>query len=467
MAASKLHTFLFFSIFLGLLFTLVQSDVAVEDESSSVVVGSDDSDAAFRVELDKLTSKIHSLESLVEKKNHELKSKDEAIAHKEKAIAEKEHTIKEKSDAITSLRSEVASLEAKGNLDANEEVTKAHTRVHELEKQVEKLQMELQLKNNLREALETRSKDLEKKMQDLNPKLHDLQKVAEDQKKKLHKTERALKIAEEELKKAKSEATAKIRELTEVHGAWLPPWLAARLVVYQSYVENRWKEHGKPAFESFKQKALEKKAQAEKWAEPHVHTIKTYTQKWVPAAREKWVLVRTNVEPQLQALTQKTQEVYIQSKDALTPHLIKIKEVVDPHYQTVKKVCKPYIDDISTATKPHLDKARETVVPYTKEAVIAYGKFLESASKYHDQFIKAKVSTASGASNASITFLRSDAIASGCILEQLRITNPVAFLPSRHSDARCARNDARYFKPSIQIGQVRLCLISNGSNWLS
>ncbi|PWA83440.1 hypothetical protein CTI12_AA168300 [Artemisia annua] len=352
MAASKLHTFLFFSIFLGLVFTLVQSDVGV---------GSDDSDAAFRVEVDKLTSKIHELESLVEKKSHELKSKDEAIAHKEKAIAEKEQTIKEKADSITSLRSEVASLEAKGSLDANEEVKKAQTRAHELEKQVEKLQMELQLKNNLREALETRTKDLEKKMLDLDPKLHDLQKVADEQKKKLRKTERALKIAEEELKKAKSEATAKIRELTEVHGAWLPPWLAARLVAYQSKVENHWKEHGKPAFESFKQT------------------------KWVPAAREKWVLVITNAEPQLQALTKKTQEVYIKSKDALTPHMIKIKEVVDPHYQTVKKVCKPYIDDIATATKPHLDKARETVAPYTKEAVIAYGKFLESATKYHDQ----------------------------------------------------------------------------------
>lgn len=376
MAASKLHTFLFFSLFLGLVFfTSVQSDVGVVAED-------EDSDAAFRVQVDKLTSKIHQLESLVEKKNHELKIKDEAIAHKEKAIAEKEHTIKEKSDSITSLRSEVASLEAKGSLDGNEEVKKAQTRVHELEKQVEKLQMELQLKNNLREALETRTKDLEKKLLDLDPKLHDLKKVADEQKKKLHKTERALKIAEEELKKAKSEATAKIRELTEVHGAWLPPWLAARFVAYQSYVENYWKEHGKPAFESFKQTALEKKAQAEKWAEPHVHTIKT---KWVPAAREKWVLVITTAEPQLQALTKKTQEVYFKSKDALTPHMIKIKEVVDPHYQTVKKVCKPYIDDIATATKPHLDKARETVAPYTKEAVIAYGKFLESATKYHDQ----------------------------------------------------------------------------------
>ena len=58
-----------------------------------------------------------------------------------------------------------------------------------------------------------------------------------------------------------------------------------------------------------------------------------YTQKWIPAAREQWVLVITNIEPHMQSLTKKTKEVYVQSKDALTPHVIKIKEVVVPHFQ--------------------------------------------------------------------------------------------------------------------------------------
>ncbi|GJX26000.1 hypothetical protein Tco_0232296 [Tanacetum coccineum] len=87
-------------------------------------------------------------------------------------------TINKTADTITSLQSKVASFDAKGSLDTNEEIKKDHTRVHELEKQVEKLSMELQLKNNFREALETTSKDLEKKMLDLNPTLHDPQKVA-------------------------------------------------------------------------------------------------------------------------------------------------------------------------------------------------------------------------------------------------------------------------------------------------
>lgn len=383
MAAFNLHIFFLLSLFFALIFTpttLADATTPLEDEEVAVA-GSDNSEA-FRIELDKLTSKIQSLESLVDERNRELKSKEETIAQKEKVIAEKEKTIAETSDSIASLRSEISKLEVKGSLDAKQQVKKAHARVRELEKQVEKLQMEMEYKNNLREALETRTKELEKKVLDVNPKLEELEQVVDEHKTKLHKTERALKIAEEELKRAKFEATLKVKELTEVHGAWLPPWLATRLAGFQAYAESHWKEHGKPAFESFTQKALEKKAQAEKWAEPHVLAIKT---KWIPAAREQWVLVVTNIEPHMQSLTKKTKELYVQSKDALTPHMIKIKEVVDPHFQTAKKVCKPYIDDIATATKPHLDKAREKVTPYTNEAVQAYGRFLESATKYHHQ----------------------------------------------------------------------------------
>ncbi|GKB73020.1 hypothetical protein Tco_0934432, partial [Tanacetum coccineum] len=170
----------------------------------------------------------------------------EAIAHEEKATAEKEQSIKETTNTITSLQSDVASLKAKGSLDANEEIKKDHTLVHDLEKQVEKLPMELQLKNNFREALETTSKVLEKTMLDLNPTLHDLQNVAVDQKKKHYKTKHALNIIDEEFKEefkeAKSEATTKIRNLAKVYGAWLPPWLATRLVVYHPYVKNESKE---------------------------------------------------------------------------------------------------------------------------------------------------------------------------------------------------------------------------------
>ncbi|GJU08264.1 ribonuclease H-like domain-containing protein [Tanacetum coccineum] len=83
-------------------------------------------------------------------KVEETEARVEATMHKEKATIEKEETIKETADTLTSLQSEVASLEAKGSVDANEKIKKDHTLVHELEKQVEKLPMELQLKNNVR-----------------------------------------------------------------------------------------------------------------------------------------------------------------------------------------------------------------------------------------------------------------------------------------------------------------------------
>ncbi|GJV93245.1 hypothetical protein Tco_1541058 [Tanacetum coccineum] len=75
-----------------------------------------------------------------------IEARFEAIVHEEKATAEKEQSIKETTYTITSLQSEVASLKAKGSLDANKEIKNDHTLVHELEKQEKKLPMELQLK---------------------------------------------------------------------------------------------------------------------------------------------------------------------------------------------------------------------------------------------------------------------------------------------------------------------------------
>lgn len=376
MAASKL---VLLSLFAALILSSVKADVAIEtdgNEPADRVIKSDGVDtSAFKVELDQLKSKIHALESQIGEKTRELKSKDDLIAQKEKVL-------QEKLDVVALLESEIASIQKKGNLDAAEQVGKAHAKAKELEKQVEKLKKDLETQRKEKESLENRAIVAEKRISELNLKLEKLHKNNDEQKSTIRKTERALKIAEEEMMKAKFDATSKTQQLMEVHGAWLPPWLADHLIRCKALVLTHWNEHGKPAMELAVQKALEKKAQAEKWAEPHIETVKT---KLVPAVKDQYLVVVANVKPHVDTLTAKTIEAYEVSKTTITPHVIKAQEFIDPYYQQAKKLSKPYIDQVATLTKPHVDKVRMVTKPYTKKAVNAYGKFLESATTYHHQ----------------------------------------------------------------------------------
>ncbi|CAA0831917.1 DNA repair ATPase-related [Striga hermonthica] len=372
MAALKVFAF---TVFLSLIVARigVNADASISDFDNEVKgPRSEGPDSSI---LEQFKSKIHSLESHVEEKIRELKDKDELIDAKEKII-------EEKSDSIASLENEIASLQRKGKSDAAEQVGKAHARAGVLEKEVERLRKDIDLKIKEIELLQTGVREAERKGSDLNSKFDRLQKIIDDQKTKIRKTERALQIAEEEMMKAKFEATSKIKELMEVRGAWLPPWLAFHINNYQSLLEKNWEVHGKPALEKLIQKAVEKKAQAEEWAAPHVETFKT---KWVPAVQEQWVVITTKVEPHVQTLTTRAVELYKVSKDAATPHIIKVQEVAEPYFQELRKHSKPYIDQVATAARPHVDKLRTVLKPYTQQVVHAYGKFLESSTIYHSQ----------------------------------------------------------------------------------
>ncbi|CAJ2643338.1 unnamed protein product [Trifolium pratense] len=343
MAPSKLF---FFALSVALFFFIVTSepDVSIADSDSS----------SLKIQLDQLNSKIQSLESQISDKSQELKKKDETIAEKEKLL-------QDKLSSIQSLQSEVDSLQKKGSLDVEERVEKAYARAGELQKQVDKLKSQLETQNSEKVNWGTRVEEFEKKIHDLNSKLEDAQKINEEQKKQIRKTERALKVAEEEMLKAKLEATSKAKELSETHGAWLPPWLAVHYIRSKSVVESHWNEHGKPLLEVISQK------------------------KWVPAVKEQWSVVKTKTEPHVQLLTTKTVEVYKTSKDTLTPHLNKAIECVDPYYQGARKFSKPYIDQVATAARPHVENVQVVLKPYTKKVVHAYGNFLESATAYHSQ----------------------------------------------------------------------------------
>ncbi|KOM28684.1 hypothetical protein LR48_Vigan561s007400 [Vigna angularis] len=313
MAPTKLF---FFAFSVALIFAIVGAEADVSVEGS---VAEPDS-SAFKIQLDQLNSKIRILESEIREKSEEVKRKDEIVAGKEKIIQDKLVTIQ-------SLQNDIASLQKKGSLDAEEQVGKAHARAVELQNQVDKLKGELETQNREKGNWETRVLGLEKKVNDLNSKLEDLQKINQEQRTQIQKTERALKVTEEEMVKAKFEAAVIEAELSSTRGAWLPPWLAVHYLHSKSCVETQWNKHGKPVWEKVAQKALDKKAQAGKWAEPHVETIKT----------------------------------------------------------EARKFSKPYIDQIAVAAKPHVDKVQVVLKPYTNKVVHSYGKFLESATTYHRQ----------------------------------------------------------------------------------
>lgn len=350
-------------VFILFLCLVLSGNVADADGSMSDV-----DDGTRSNGLDQLSSKIRSLENLIEEKNQEIKAKDALIHANEKSI-------KEKSENIASLESEIASLREKGNSNAAEQLAKANARAGELEKLVEKLKKDLAVQTKDKERLEARVIEVGKKSSELYSKADKHGKIVDEQKTKLRKTERALQIAEEQMMKAKFEATSKAKELMEVHGAWFPPWMALQLTYYQSLLEKKWKLHGKPAMEPWMHKVVEKKARAEQWVAP----VRT---KWLPAVKGKWT---NNVEPHLQRITRKTIEIYEASKNTATPHFIRVVELVDPYYQGLRRASRPYIDKVGTAARPHVKRLRVALHPYTKGPVRAYGKFLESATTYHYQ----------------------------------------------------------------------------------
>ncbi|XP_047050522.1 uncharacterized protein LOC124655713 [Lolium rigidum] len=308
-------------------------------------------------------------EASIVAKTEELKSKDGGIETLETVVGEM-------SQNIATLQSEIASLQSKRSAAAEEQAGKAKARAIELQNQIEKLKNDIAAQNNKKATMEARASDAEKKVQELNAKLERLQKTSAEQKRRVQKTQHALKVAEEELMRVQLETTTKSEQLGEVHGAWLPPWLATHAARSMELMSSQWNEHGKPAFNSLLQKASEKSVQVKEWAKPHIHTAKT---KWIPVIKEKWAIAKTNTEPYMQMVSAKSVEVYQASRDAISPHVLKAHQFANPYFQEAKKLSKPYIDQVAKASKPHVKKLETTLKPYSK-------KFLETATLYHEQF---------------------------------------------------------------------------------
>uniref|UniRef100_A0ACD5XUS6 Uncharacterized protein n=1 Tax=Avena sativa TaxID=4498 RepID=A0ACD5XUS6_AVESA len=331
--------------------------------------------AVLAAELGQLRAKVSALEESIVAKAQELKSKDGGIETLESVVGEM-------SQNIATLQSEIASLQSKGSIAAEEQAGRVNGRAIELENQIEKLRKDIAAQNSKKATMEARASNAEKKVQELNAKLERLQKTSAEQKRRVQKTQQALQVAEEELMKVQLETSKKSEQLGEVHGAWLPPWLATHAARSMELMSSQWNGHGKPAFNSLLQKASEKSVQAKEWAKPHVETAKM---KWIPVIKENWVIAKTNTEPYVQMVSAKSVEVYQASRDAISPHVLKAHEFADPYFQEAKKLSKPYIDQVAKASKPHVEKLKTTLKPYTKEAGHAYEKFLETATLYHQQ----------------------------------------------------------------------------------
>ncbi|CDP15639.1 unnamed protein product [Coffea canephora] len=370
MALSK---FLVFFLFLSFIFSEINS--ATLSDSEDEVSESEVPDSSLKLELDKLKSKISLAESSIEERTQEIKSK-------ERTIKELEKIIDEKSSNLASLQSEVLSLKEKELSKAKKREDEADVRASQLQEQINNLKKVIEAQNEKKVGLEARANDAESRIKDLNLKLENLHRTNEEQKSRIHKSQRALEVAEEELMKAKLEASSLSKYLSEVHEAWIPPWLSVHFVHFQSFVVTHWHKHGKPTLDLTVNKALKKKSELEKWAQPHVHIVKS---RWMPIVKEHCSTFVNNFSLHLRSLTNNAIDLYHISKKSMEPHVVRLQEVSNPYFQEAKKFSKPYVDQVSLLMKPHMDKARVYLKPYTKKVIRSYKRFIKFVTAYHRQ----------------------------------------------------------------------------------
>ncbi|XP_022730029.1 uncharacterized protein LOC111285066 isoform X2 [Durio zibethinus] len=369
---ATLQKSLLFLLLLLLIFTQITSNPSPEIVEA---FSSEPGDSALEHDVDHLKSKISVLESTIDERSHELSIKDESIRQLEMAI-------QEKSDSISSLQIEIEYFQQKATLDAKDQMSNSHVRATELEKQVDNLRKEIEMQNKKKDALEVRTNVAEGKIRELNLKLEDIQRINSEQKSKIHNAEHALQLAQEEMMKAKLRADSVSKELREVHGKWLPHWIAVHIFHFQSYLVFHWNEHGRPALDITIQKAFKKKDQLKRWAEPQIRNVNTHL---IPMIKEEWSNFINYLEPHLQSLLSKIIEVYNASKNSLTPHLVKARKLTDPYIQEVKKFSEPYINLVVMVTKPHYETMQVALKPYTKKSIRTYRKLIKSACLYHHQ----------------------------------------------------------------------------------
>jgi len=71
--------------------------------------------------------------------------------------------------------------------------------------------------------------------------------------------------------------------------------------------------------------------------------------KWIPV-KEKLVVLKKNAEPYVQKVSTRSVEFYESSRDAVTPHVVKVKEFTHPYYQVIAAFSVSRIYTVSSTT---------------------------------------------------------------------------------------------------------------------
>ncbi|KAF3339222.1 hypothetical protein FCM35_KLT16693 [Carex littledalei] len=153
-------------------------------------------------------------------------------------------------------------------------------------------------------------------------------------------------------------------------------FVALSISVAFSY-EAREEETSKlPLKESDQESSIEERSKELKSKDEAASKLEIKTNKWIPVAQEKWVVLKANTEPYIQLVSSKSVEMYKTAKIATAPHFTKFQQVTAPQVQKVKKISKPYIDQAADLikkvhTEPYIQMVSSKPVELYKTAKIA------------------------------------------------------------------------------------------------
>ncbi|CAL5069846.1 unnamed protein product [Urochloa decumbens] len=344
-------------------------------------------------------------------------SLEDEISRRKEETSQLESVVRERTAQMTALVGELELLQ-KVNVADDESVVKANTNVDMLEKQIERLGSDLEDQIRKGESLEARATQAEKKWHEFSLKLEHAENINVEQRKKIQDLDDRLQNAQDKLSELEKEANLKADELAkvselfsweffwfqhtrisllpkcvsiihqgsmycfQVHGMWLPYWLAVRVVRCQEIASAKWQVYVKPVLDPLMQKVAEKLTYAQRLVDPHLQKAQN---KWVPIAKKHFNSLRNTTTVYTSAVSKRSTAVYIICRDAIQPCTVKAREFARHYWQECKTTSQPYVSRIAAASEPHLSRASVALEPYMKPVTSGWRSLVSLASEYHHQ----------------------------------------------------------------------------------